>query len=173
MSFKLLELLVTKQQNISLKKIDAEYFFDEIKGALAPVMEKDNVNLCIEAENGYLMADMDLLKSVLFNLADNARKATIGKVGACINIKGTITEDKYIISVIDNGSGIPKEEVDKITEAFYMVDKSRAREQGGAGLGLALCKQIMEVHEGTMEIMSTEGEGTTFVLTLKGGADYE
>ena len=54
-----------------------------------------------------------------------------------------------------------------------MVDKSRAREQGGAGLGLALCKQIMEVHEGTMEIKSTEGEGTTFVLTLKGGADHE
>lgn len=173
MSFKLLELLVTKQQNISLKKIDAEYFFNEIKGALAPVMEKDNVSLCIEAENGYLMADMDLLKSVLFNLADNARKATSNKVDASINIKGTILKDKYIISVIDNGSGIPKEEVDKITEAFYMVDKSRAREQGGAGLGLALCKQIMEVHEGTMEIMSKEGEGTTFVLTLKGGADYE
>ena len=54
-----------------------------------------------------------------------------------------------------------------------MVDKSRAREQGGAGLGLALCKQIMEVHEGTMEIISKEGDGTTFVLSLKGGADYE
>lgn len=173
MSFKLLELLVTKQQNITLMKIDAEYFFDEIEGALTPVMSKDNINLCVEAEPGFLMADMDLFKSVLFNLADNARKATSGRVNANIEIIGKALKNKYIVYVIDNGSGIPKEEVNKITEAFYMVDKSRAREQGGAGLGLALCKQIMEVHEGTMEIMSKEGEGTTFVLSLKGGAEYE
>lgn len=173
MSFKLLELLVTKQQDITLVKIDSEYFFDEIEGALTPVMDKDNINLQVTAEPGYIMADMDLFKSVLFNLADNARKATSGKKDANIAITGKALDNKYIIYVIDNGSGIPKEEVNKITEAFYMVDKSRAREQGGAGLGLALCKQIMEVHEGTMEIMSKEGEGTTFVLTLKGGADYE
>lgn len=173
MSFKLLELLVTKQQNVVLKKIDAEYFFDEIKGALTPIMDKDNINLSINAEAGYIEADMDLFKSVLFNLADNARKATDGKIDARIDIAGRVEDNRYIITVTDNGSGIPKEEVDKITEAFYMVDKSRAREQGGAGLGLALCKQIMEVHEGTMDIRSKEGEGTTFVLTLKGGRDYE
>lgn len=173
MSFKLLELLVTKQQNVTLKKIDAEYFFDEIKGALTPIMEKDNVSLSINAEAGYIEADMDLFKSVLFNLADNARKATDGKVDARIDISGRVEDNQYIITVSDNGSGIPKEEVEKITEAFYMVDKSRAREQGGAGLGLALCKQIMEVHEGTMDIRSKEGEGTTFVLALKGGRDYE
>ena len=173
MSFKLLELLVTKQQNITLKKIDAEYFFDEVEGALSPIMKKENINLCIEAEAGYLMADMDLFKSVLFNLADNARKATSGRPDAYVEIKGKAEVEKYNIYVTDNGDGIPKEEVDKITEAFYMVDKSRAREQGGAGLGLALCKQIMEVHEGTMEIISKEGDGTTFVLSLKGGADYE
>lgn len=173
MSFKLLELLVTKQQNITMKKIDAEYFFDEVKGALAPIMQRDDVELIVEVQEGYLMADMDLLKSVIFNLADNARKATDGVLNAFIKIRGELRNGQYIISVADNGSGIPKEEVDKITEAFYMVDKSRAREQGGAGLGLALCKQIVEVHEGTMEIKSTEGEGTTFVLTLKGGADDE
>lgn len=173
MSFKLLELLVTKQQNITMKKIDAEYFFDEVKGALNPVMEKEGIELRVEAQEGFLMADMDLLKSVLFNLADNARKATSGVENASVTIKGEVCGKQYLILVVDNGSGIPKEEVDKITEAFYMVDKSRAREQGGAGLGLALCKQIMEVHEGTMEIKSIEGEGTTFVLTLKGGADHE
>ena len=173
MSFKLLELLVTKQQCITLKKIDAEYFFDEIRGALHPLMEKEKVELLVEAGEGYLMADMDLIKSVIFNLADNARKATAGRENTRVTIWGEVCGDQYQIRVIDNGTGIPKTELDKITEAFYMVDKSRAREQGGAGLGLALCKQIMEVHEGTMEIKSEEGKGTTFVLTLKGGADHE
>lgn len=173
MSFKLLELLVTKQQCITLKKIDAEYFFDEIRGALHPLMEKEKVELLVEAGEGYLMADMDLIKSVIFNLADNARKATAGRENPRVTICGEVCGDQYQIRVIDNGTGIPKTELDKITEAFYMVDKSRAREQGGAGLGLALCKQIMEVHEGTMEIKSEEGKGTTFVLTLKGGADHE
>ena len=173
MSFKLLELLVTKQQSITLKRIDAEYFFDEIRGALHPLMEKEKVELLVEADAGFLMADMDLMKSVIFNLADNARKATAGKEDPRVIIRGEVCGEQYRIRVTDNGRGIPKAELDKITEAFYMVDKSRAREQGGAGLGLALCKQIMEVHEGTMEIKSEEGEGTTFVLTLKGGADHE
>lgn len=173
MSFKLLELLVTKQHAIVLKRIDAEYFFGEVRGALQPLMEKERVEFTVDTDEGFLMADMDLLKSVLFNLADNARKATKGKQPAQVKIQGKIHGEQYQIKVTDNGRGIPKEELDKITEAFYMVDKSRAREQGGAGLGLALCKQIMEVHGGTMEIKSQEGEGTTFVLTLKGGADHE
>jgi len=173
MSFKLLELLVTKQQNIVMKKIDAEYFFEEVKGALQPLMEKEQVQFNVNLAQGFLMADMDLLKSVIFNLVDNARKATGGVANPCVSVIGEVVGDTYRIFVTDNGSGIPKEEVDKITEAFYMVDKSRAREQGGAGLGLALCKQIVEVHAGTMEIKSKEGEGTTFVLTLKGGTEHE
>lgn len=173
MSFKLLELLVTKQHSIVPKRVDAEYFFEEVRGALQPLMEKEKVELIVDAEEGFLMADMDLLKSVIFNLADNARKATEGREAAQVKIRGEVHGEQYQIRVADNGRGIPKEELDKITEAFYMVDKSRAREQGGAGLGLALCKQIMEVHEGTMEIESQEGRGTTFVLTLKGGADHE
>lgn len=173
MSFKLLELLVTKQEKIELKKVDASYFFEEVEGALKPMMKKEKVRLCVSAQEGFLMADMDLLKSVLFNLADNARKAAADTADGCVTISGTVSEDHYRISVMDNGKGIPGDEMDKVTEAFYMVDKSRAREQGGAGLGLALCKQIMEVHEGTMEFKSREGEGTTVLLTLKGGRDHE
>lgn len=82
---------------------------------------------------------------------------------------GEALQGQYRICVSDNGAGIPKEELNKITEAFYMVDKSRARQQGGAGLGLALCKQIMEVHDGSMEFASREAEGTKITLTLIGG----
>ncbi len=173
MSFKLLELQVTKQAAIKLKPIDAEYLFDEIRGALMPLMNKENISLQMSVEEGFLMADMDLIKSVIFNLADNARKAIQQIKNPQISVIGKVVGENYCIRVCDNGTGIPKEELGKITEAFYMVDKSRAREQGGAGLGLALCKQIMEVHEGSMEIESRPGEGTTIVLLLKGGVCHE
>lgn len=173
MSFKLLELLVTKQEPITLRRIDAMYFLEGVQGALKPLMEKEQIELCMEVQDGFLIADGDLLKSVIFNLADNARKAIHDITGARICIRGEAAEENYCITVSDNGTGIPKEELEKITEAFYMVDKSRARQQGGAGLGLALCKQIVEVHGGTMEFISQEAKGTTIVLTLKGGAADE
>lgn len=173
MSFKLLDLLVTKKKNISLKKISADYFFEEVRVALLPLMEKENVELQVENEQGIIMADMDLLKSVIFNLSDNARKAVKGKKNSWVHIDGKSGKDCYTVKISDNGVGIPKQELDKITEAFYMVDKSRSREQGGAGLGLALCKQIIELHEGSMEFTSEEGKGTVICLKLKGGAADE
>ena len=66
----------------------------------------------------------------------------------------------YEISVNDNGCGIPAEELSKISEAFYMVDKARSRGRGGAGLGLAVCTAIMEVHHGNITFESTQGVGT-------------
>lgn len=73
------------------------------------------------------------------------------------------------IRVTDSGKGIPPEELARVTEAFYMVDKSRARAQGGAGLGLALCRRIVELHGGRMELESTLGRGTRVTVFLKGG----
>lgn len=73
------------------------------------------------------------------------------------------------IRVTDSGKGIPAEELARVTEAFYMVDKSRSRAQGGAGLGLALCRRIVELHGGRMELESTLGRGTRVTVFLKGG----
>lgn len=173
MSFKLLDLIVTKKKSITLKKINANYFFDEVKTALLPLMEKEKVDFQVKNEEGFIMADLDLLKSVLFNLSDNARKASKGSSEPRVHINGKVENDCYMIEISDNGVGIPKEELDKITEAFYMVDKSRAREQGGAGLGLALCKQIVELHEGRMEFVSEIGKGTSIFIELKGGSADE
>ena len=61
----------------------------------------------------------------------------------------------------DNGRGIPEQELNRITDAFYMVDKSRSRSQGGAGLGLSICHKIMEMHRGEMNFESEPGQGTT------------
>lgn len=79
------------------------------------------------------------------------------------------------IVVRDYGRGIPREELDKVVQPFYMVDKSRARKAGGAGLGLALCQEIVSVHGGTMEIHSVVGVGTGVRMTfpVSGGSARE
>ena len=93
---------------------------------------------------------------------DNASKAV--EEGGFVLLKGRKTGNAYEIKVVDNGMGIPKQEIARITEAFYMVDKSRSRKEGGAGIGLSLCKEIIELHEGIMEIVSNPGEGTVIRL---------
>ncbi|MBR5944817.1 MAG: ATP-binding protein, partial [Lachnospiraceae bacterium] len=139
-----------------------------VSGALTPLMESTGMDLSVNFEPGIISADIDLIKSVIFNTADNARKANEAAGRTKVSIDGHLDGDKYIISITDEGTGIPEDELDKITEAFYMVDKSRARKQGGAGLGLALCKQIMEQHGGTIAFESKLGEGTKIILTLNG-----
>lgn len=81
--------------------------------------------LRVRVQDGVLLADPDLLKTLLYNLIDNARKAS--EPGSEILLHGAIRDNRYIFSVADRGRGIPKEEIHKITQAFYMVDKSRAQ----------------------------------------------
>ena len=94
------------------------------------------------------------MQSVLVNLVDNASKASAE--GQIV----TITADKTGFAVRDQGCGIPQEEIDRITEPFYMVDRSRSKKLGGVGLGLALVKEIVQAHGGKLEIESVVGEGT-------------
>ena len=79
-------------------------------------------------------------------------------------MKGRKLPQGYEIKVVDNGRGIPQEEIARITEAFYMVDKSRSRKEGGAGIGMALCQKIITLHQGEMKIDSKLGEGTVMRL---------
>ena len=101
---------------------------------------------------------------MLLNLVDNARKAGSGEI--CL--EGFSDGDGCRVTVTDDGKGIPPEELDRVTEAFYMVDKSRARAQGGAGLGLALCRRIVELHGGELALASEPGRGTKVTVTLRG-----
>ena len=109
-------------------------------------------------------AEANLIKSVLMNLLDNAFKAS--EADGLIEVYGHLMKDGYCFEVKDHGVGIPKEELHKITKAFYMVDKSRSRSRNGAGLGLALCAEILELHKSRLNIRSELGKGTTMSFTL-------
>ena len=110
-----------------------------------------------------------MLQTLLQNLLDNARKATAS--GGRVVLTGRSRENGYQVTVADQGRGIPDRELNKITEPFYMVDKSRSRAEGGAGLGLALCKEIAELHQGHLRFESQEGKGTIVTVMLGGVAD--
>lgn len=119
--------------------------------------------LRIEYQNrpeAYMYGDEELLATFLVNLLDNSIKAS-GEHSQIL-IGAVLREDAVEeLSVRDFGMGIPEEELDKLTEPFYMVDKSRSRSQNGIGLGLSICKSIIQAHNGRMEFSSTPGEGTT------------
>ncbi|MBE0571757.1 MAG: response regulator [Ignavibacteriaceae bacterium] len=126
-------------------------------------------------ENLNVYVDKDKLEKIISNLLSNALKFTPddGEVSVSVEsssfpplLKGELKGGFVRISVSDNGIGIPKERIDKIFDRFYQVDSSHTRENEGAGIGLALTKELVELHKGKIEIESKEGKGTTFTLTL-------
>jgi signal transduction histidine kinase len=119
---------------------------------------------CRVAENIFIYADEGLLRQVVENLLDNALKYS--PAGAAVEIAASQSSDRAIIAVKDNGPGIPAEALPKIFDRFFRAEKSRARKIGGAGLGLSLTKQIVEVLGGKITVTSVEGSGSEFVVTL-------
>ena len=113
------------------------------------------------------MLDPDLFRSLVLNLVDNAGKA-LGSRGH-IRVTVRMTGEGCRFCVEDDGPGIPGEAREHLTEAFYRVDKSRSRKQGGAGLGLTLCEKIVKLHGGELSFESEEGRGTKVTAELKGG----
>jgi len=107
--------------------------------------------------------DPDQVKAVLKNILNNAAKYS-GPQSKPVKISVTSLKPHTIIRVEDNGIGIPEEELPYVFEPFYRVDKSRSKHTGGYGLGLSLCKTIMEAHGGKIEIESTLNKGTTISL---------
>ena len=171
MSMKLMELIVLKKQDFVFERINASDFFGEISAVVAPVMKNSKVDFKVMVADGEIIGERDLLKTVCLNLLDNARKAIENE--GLIKFLGVKDDNGYKIIIEDNGCGIEDKEVDKIKEAFYMVDKSRSRKAGGAGLGLAICDQIIKIHQGEIVIESIKGQGTKVTVLFKGGEIHE
>ncbi len=165
LSFKLLDLMVVKNQELELRPVKIRWMAEDIKGMLQPSLKKLGIVLKVIVEDASLMLEPDLMKTVLLNLLDNGRKAIEGE--GTLYLLGRREEDGFALYVRDTGKGIPKEELSRITEAFYMVDKSRARQQGGAGLGLSICQEIVKRHGGTMTFKSIPGKGTMVRIFLE------
>ena len=165
LSLHLLNLIVIRNNNFKFVSKNTVEFFKDIQKSLKFILEKYNIKLFVKAEKADIKIEPMLMKTVILNLVENACKAS--KSGDEVAIVGLLNKNKYIIAVADNGKGIPEKEISRITEAFYMVDKSRAREYGGAGLGLALCKEILSLHNTALNIESKLGIGTVMSFELE------
>ena len=123
--------------------------------------------VCIDAPPDVLMVDIDAekIRTVIRNLLENAVKYSLPQsrpVEVCVTRSG----DSVVIRVADDGVGIPGSDVERVFEPFYRVDASRSKRTGGYGLGLSICKRVVEAHGGSIAVDRSNGRGTAFVLRL-------
>lgn len=182
MSFRLLDIIVAKQDEAQLQETPVGELFAYLGEMFA---EKKETDIRFAHEEAVVRMEANLIKTVMVNLIDNAckasepgsmtgageaetasdRAASGGKAGV-VEVTGQMADGGYRIAVRDYGIGIPEAEQSKIVKAFYMVDKSRARSKNGAGLGLALCAEILKIHHSELQIESKVGEGSCFSFLL-------
>jgi two-component system phosphate regulon sensor histidine kinase PhoR len=125
-----------------------------------------NVNLKVRSTEDFIvLCDPQKIEQVLSNLLVNS--INYGKDGGKTRVRFYDMGDNILVEVADDGIGIKEEDLLRIYERFYRVDKSRSRHEGGSGLGLAIVKHIVEAHGGNLHVRSTLDEGTTFSFTLK------
>ena len=153
--------LITLKQDIELKPSSVPQLFERVEESMAETLRQRDTRLISECKLNTLSMDADLMQSVLINLVDNASKASTP--GQAVTMRAY--DD--VIEVSDNGIGIPESELARITEPFYVVDKSRSKKLGGSGLGLALVKEIISAHGAELMIESSVGIGTTIRIQFK------
>lgn len=168
MSLRLLDIIVTKRDQIQPQIVEArvfgEYLEDMSEGLWGQALR-------IDLLPGPVYAEVNLIKSVLLNLVDNAFKASARD--GVVEVSGRRTKTGYVFQVKDYGEGISQTELQKVTEAFYMVDKSRSRSRNGAGLGLTLCVEILRLHHSELRIESSAGEGSCIWFELSDKEEIE
>ena len=159
LSKKMLRLLeLDRDVPITLEPVPIASLAAGARETCIPGAAKRGVSIVLGPLEGDIPCDRDLMTEVIVNLVDNGIKAC--KKGGRV----VISSEGGRVTVEDSGCGIPQEEIARLTEAFYMVDKSRSRQSGGAGLGLALAAVILRRHGMRLHIESRVGEGTRAVL---------
>ena len=149
-------ITLTGGEEIERTPFSAAALFSIVEPTLRDTALRQGANLTFTDAGASYQIDADLMASVLINLVDNACSAGAKQV-AVIAAPGSLR-------VADDGCGIAPELVRRVTQPFFRADKARSRKQGHAGLGLALVSRIVELHNGTLEIESEVGRGTTMTI---------
>jgi len=152
---------LNKITKLTLQQVYVRDMFETLHHLMQPTLEKKNIELDIILKDPDLMvqADINLIEQVLINLVVNAAEAVKEVREPRILLSAYITPaNKVVIKIADNGVGMPDELVEKIFIPFFSTRKT------GSGIGLSLCKQIMLLHKGTIQVQSKEGEGSAFLL---------
>lgn len=171
------DLLILSQIETGEIKMHFEYF--DIRSLAADVTDQfenkaERKEITLKFSEGtpdmvMVKADRQRINQVLNNLIGNAIKYSPEE--STIEIGFVVHKKEVVTFVKDNGEGIPADQVNRIFERFYRVDKSRSREKGGTGLGLAIVKHILEEHRSKIEVSSVYGKGSTFAFKLEAGDD--
>ena len=148
-----------QQDRVSLDRL-----VQESVAQLQPLADQKGISLSVDAEPVEIVGDAGRLTQVVTNLLTNAIHYNVAAGSVSVHVSHDA--DAAILTVSDTGCGIPQADWPHIFERFYRVDKARSRETGGYGLGLAICKSIIETHGGTITFASQAGRGTTFIVRL-------
>ncbi|WP_263792409.1 sensor histidine kinase [Salinibacter sp.] len=161
-----LSKLETKQIEPTIESFSIVDLVQDVVMQYEPQAEAQGIDLRAEMPERHVRveADIGLLERALSNLIDNALHYTPD--GGDVRVRLDNASAEVCVEVSDTGPGIPEDDLPHIFERFYRVDKSRDRDKGGAGLGLAIAKTILELHGRTLEVESTVGEGTVFRFRL-------
>lgn len=162
--------LENDMNRLKMEEFDIVALTKEIAEQLEIEASKRNITLSVKGADALpspfrVTADKHFVGQVLVNLITNS--IHYGKDGGSTRIRFRDMADKVLVEVEDSGIGIPKEDMPRIFERFYRVDKGRSRGQGGTGLGLAIVKHIVEAHGERISVRSELGSGTTFAFPLK------
>ena len=163
----ILSKLESHQMTIESAPVDlSDIITSTVKGFEKQALNK-GLRLSASAQEGLpaVLGDRDRLEQVVVNLLDNAIKYT--PPGGSVVISAARAGQSVRVDVSDTGIGIPPEDLGRIFERFYRVDKARSRELGGTGLGLAIVKHIIQVHNGRLHVQSVPGKGSKFSFLLK------
>jgi two-component system sensor histidine kinase VicK len=170
----LLQLSKMDSKEAALKKelVDFVGYFNQIIDRFELTKGKNvQFKRNLHARELFVEMDEDKMTQVLDNIISNALKYS--PEGGFITFTLTEQEDRILVSISDQGVGIPKSDLEKVFERFYRVDKARSRKLGGTGLGLAIAKEVVEAHGGKIWASSIEGKGTTISFTLPYNPAYE
>ncbi|MBX7317011.1 HAMP domain-containing histidine kinase [Clostridium chauvoei] len=162
----LIKLITLDKINLDIEDVSIISVLEDIKNTIKIKLIENNINLSIHGFDFVLKTDRYLLTTLLSNFIDNSIKALSNNSVLEKNIIIVLNKNSLVIK--DSGIGIPKEDLDKIFEPFYMVNKSRVHSIGGFGLGLTICLKIIEILDIKFYISSTPNKGTTIKLHFKG-----